>query len=156
MYLVIQLNITLLFNLTRAIHEKNWKDARSESGQINCIAFFLPLNHLTMSQDCYLILQFLRGKEEPAEKFYTGDFTSGFDEFINRPLLFSQTFRCFKSGSLSEALSRARCKRITSMNPIDYHNIAVFAKNLTFMHEAVVPGNFPSALLAFSHFVLCY
>jgi hypothetical protein len=91
---------------------------------------------------------------ELAEKFYTGDLASGFDEFINLPLQLSQTFGCFEPGRLSEALSRAHCKGVTGLNPMGGLYIAVFAKNLGSKREALTSGNFPSALLAFNHFSL--
>src|SRR4030042_2745930 len=91
---------------------------------------------------------------ELVEKFYTGDFASGFDEFINRSLQLSQTFCCFKPRCLPESLRRAHCQWITSLNPMGCLYIAVFANNLVSTGQAITSGNFQSPLLTFNHFNL--
>lgn len=76
-------------NLAPVLKRKSLGDIRSERGQINFVALFLPLDQLTVSKDGYLILQFLRGKMELTEKLFTGDFASGFNEFTDCPLKLS-------------------------------------------------------------------
>jgi hypothetical protein len=124
----------------------------SESSQIYLVLLFLAFDQLTVSQDCYLIFQFSRRKMERTEKLFTSDFTSGFDEFKDLPLQLSQAFRLFQSGCLSELFSQTHCKWITSLYPVGCAYIAVFAKSLTSMREAIVSGDLPPAHLTLNHF----
>jgi len=76
-------------NLGPVLQQQSLGEIRSERSQIDFVALFLPFDQLTMSQDGYLILQFLRRKMERAVKLFTCDFASGFNEFTNRPLQLS-------------------------------------------------------------------